>query len=146
MVRDSNRPVQYGGSNSAFVQPILSRIRGCSCFCGKGESVMSDAIHEYLENINHRWLLEQTIRAPIPDAKTRMQYKKSHCLQHGKGPSKFYHFQRLGTATSGGSVRSIGNRDRSTVKITEGQAVNYAHVGHLLQQSTPSLLASHSQC
>jgi hypothetical protein len=112
---------------------------------------MSDAIKDYIGSINQNWQvvvcrkLDQTIREAIPDVEARIQYSKPHYLKGGKyaavfGTAKgwvsFTIFNAANIQPPSGLFEASENRDRITIKIREGQDVDYEQLGSLLKQAS----------
>ncbi|MBZ0275034.1 MAG: DUF1801 domain-containing protein [Anaerolineae bacterium] len=115
---------------------------------------MSDAVNDYIETINQSWQiavcrqLDQTIRKAVPDVEARIQYKKPHYLKGNKyaavfGTAKgwvsFTIFNATDIQPPVGLFEASENGDRITLKIHEGQAVDYEQLGDLLKQAVNTL-------
>lgn len=115
---------------------------------------MSDVVHDYIENINQSWQaavcrqLDQTIRKAIPDVEARLQYNKPHYLKRGKyaavfatakGWVSFTIFNAAEVTPPAGLFEASENGDRITMKIRDGQEVNYEQLGELLKQTAGTI-------
>jgi hypothetical protein len=92
--------------------------------------------------------LRATVHSVLPDAEERLQYGKPHYLKNGKyaavisiakGKVSFMLFNASGIEPVNGFIRSMGNGERKTIDITEGQAVDYGKIGDLLRQASAGL-------
>jgi len=84
----------------------------------------------------------------IPDAEERLQYGKPHYLKNGhyaavihvgKDKVAFMVFNASNVAEIKGLLRSMGNGERKTVDITEGQTIDYAALAGILRQTSSTL-------
>lgn len=115
---------------------------------------MSDAVSEFIANINQEWQvkvcrqLDQTIREAIPDAEVRIQYKKPHYLKNGKyaavfGTAKGWVSFTIFNATSlkppSDQFEASENGDRLTLKILQNQEADYAQIGHMLKEAAATI-------
>ncbi len=97
---------------------------------------MSDAINEYIDNIDKVWQVEicrnlnQLIHNSIPDVESRLQYRKPHYLKNGKyvavvGTAKGWVSYTIFNATNlkppADLFEASDSGDRITIKIKEGK-------------------------
>jgi len=89
--------------------------------------------------------LREMILGVIPDAEERLQYGKPHYLKNGhyaavihvaKDKVSFMLFNASDVAEIKGLLRSMGNGERKTVDIIEGQNVDYAQLADILRQTS----------
>jgi hypothetical protein len=114
---------------------------------------MNPQVAEYIQKINLPWqadictCLDQMIHQSVPDAESRIQYGKPHYLKKGKyaavvGTAKgwvsFTIFNAKSVEAPDGLFEA-GDPDRKTVKIREGQAVDYDLLGKLLAQAADTI-------
>lgn len=115
---------------------------------------MSDAINEYIENIEKEWQAEicrnlhELIQSSIPDVESRIQYRKPHYLKNGKyaavvGTAKGWVSFTIFNATSltppADLFEASDNGDRITIKIKEGQEVDYSLLADLTKQAAETI-------
>ena len=114
---------------------------------------MNQQVTEYIENIKLPWQadicnqLRQTIQQAVPDVEERIQYGKPHFLKNGKyaavvGTAKGWVSFTIFNAQSiegPDGLFEAGDPARKTVKICEGQAVDYALLGKLLAQAANTI-------
>ncbi len=115
---------------------------------------MSDAITNYIDSIQKDWQVEvcrqldQTIRAASTDIEARIQYKKPHYLKNGKymavfGTAKGWVsltiFNAIHLEPPPNLFEASDNGDRLTLKILEGQDVDYQQLHDLLQQASATI-------
>jgi hypothetical protein len=114
---------------------------------------MNQQVTEYIENIKLPWQAEictqlrEIILKAIPDTEERIQYGKPHFLKKGKyaavlGTAKGWVSFTIFNATSVEGPDGLfedGAPDRKTVKIKEGQTVDYALLGKLLAQAANTI-------
>lgn len=115
---------------------------------------MNQAVTEYIDHINQDWQAEickqmhQLIHQSIPDVQERIQYGKPHYLKNGKyacvlGTAKAWVsltiFNAQSLQTPDGFFEPSDVSDRKTLKIRQGQAVDYALLGKLIQQAANAL-------
>jgi hypothetical protein len=115
---------------------------------------MNQTIYEYIDAIDQNWQrevcerIDQIIRQSIPEVEDRIQYGKPHYLKHGKyacvlGTAKewvsltIFNAQTLDTPDV--LFESSEKGDRKTIKIRQGQAVDYELLAKLTQQAAVSL-------
>ncbi len=114
---------------------------------------MSQDVAGYIGNIGQPWQAEvsqslhQMIHRAIPEVTERLQYGKPHYLKDGKyaavlGTAKgwvaFTIFNAAGLNAPEG-VFEPGPPERKTVKIKQGQAVDYVLLEQLLGQAASTL-------
>ncbi len=115
---------------------------------------MNQAVTDYIDNLKQGWQVEvcqhirQIMRQAIPDVEERLQYGKPHFLKHKKyagvlGPAKgwvsFTIFNAQELMPPEGLFESSDTGDRKTIKIKEGQTVDYELLTSLIQQAAKSL-------
>jgi hypothetical protein len=114
---------------------------------------MNQQVTEYIQAIKLPWQAEvcmqlrQIIQGAIPDVEERIQYGKPHFLKKGKyaavvGTAKGWVSFTIFNATSVEGPEGLfedGDPARKTVKIKEGQAVDYALLGKLLAQAANTI-------
>lgn len=114
---------------------------------------MNQAVTDYIDKLEQPWQAEicnrirQIIHQAIPEVEERIQYGKPHFLK-GKayaavlGPAKgwvsFTIFNAQSLQPPAGLFESSETGDRKTIKIKQGQAVDYDLLATLMQQATPS--------
>jgi len=115
---------------------------------------MNQEVTEYIDKIKQKWQAEvctrirQVVHQSISEVEERIQYGKPHFLKNGKyagvlGTAKgwvsFTIFNAQTLETPEGLFEASENGDRKTIKIREGQAVDYALLGKLVGQAANSL-------
>jgi len=115
---------------------------------------MNQEVTQYMQEINQQWQAEicnrirQVIHQSIPEVEERIQYGKPHYRKNGKyacviGTAKgwvsFTIFNAQTLETPEGLFEASDSGDRKTIKIREGQAVDYDLLAKLLQQAAKSL-------
>jgi len=92
--------------------------------------------------------LREMILQVIPDAEERLQYGKPHYLKNGhyaavihvgKDKVSFMVFNASDVAEIKGLLRSMGNGERKTVDIAEGQSLDYTQLADILRQTSSTL-------
>lgn len=110
---------------------------------------MNQIVADYVQKINQPWQVEictkldEIIRQAIPDVQERIQYGKPHYLKDGKyacvfGTAKGWVSFTIFNAKSLEAPEGFfepGDPDRKTVKIKEGQAVDYDVLKQYIQQA-----------
>lgn len=111
---------------------------------------MNQAVTDYIANVKLPWQTEvckqlrEIVFKAIPDVEERLQYSKPHYLKNGKyacviGTAKgwvsFTIFNAENLTPPEGLFESSENGDRKTIKIKEGQTVDYNLLGALIQQA-----------
>jgi len=115
---------------------------------------MNDQITDYISKLAQPWQVEvcnhirQLMHNAIPDVTERLQYGKPHFLK-GKnyagvlGPAKgwvsFTIFNAQTLQTPEGLFESSDTGDRKTIKIREGQTVDYEMLKNLIQQAASTV-------
>lgn len=113
---------------------------------------MSEAVTAYINKIDRKWQaevcqqLDQIIHDSIPEVDERIQYGKPHYLKNGKyacvlGTAKGWVSFTIFNAKTLEAPEGFfepGDSDRKTLKIREGQAVDYELLAKLLQQAANS--------
>ena len=115
---------------------------------------MNPQVTDYMDKVAPDWQAEickhlrQVILESIPEAEERLQYGKPHYLKHKKyacvlGTAKAWVsltiFNAQALETPDGLFESSENGDRKTIKIKQGQTVDYALLGKLISQAASSL-------
>jgi hypothetical protein len=110
---------------------------------------MNQVIAEYIQKIKLPWQaeictrLDEIIHQAIPEVQERIQYGKPHYLQAGKyacvvGTAKgwvsFTIFNAKALEAPEGFFEP-GDPDRKTIKIKEGQAVDYELLAKFVRQA-----------
>jgi len=111
---------------------------------------MNEVISEYVNKLDQKWQsdivtrLDEAVHNAVPDVDSRLQYGKPHYLK-GKqyaavvGPAKgwvsFTIFNAQALQTPEGLFESSDTGDRKTIKIKQGQDVDYALLTKLVQQA-----------
>jgi hypothetical protein len=111
-------------------------------------------VSDYIENIELPWQVEiantlrQMAHNAIPGVEERIQYKKPHFLNYGHyaavlSPAKAYVafmiFNTQDIEIPDGLFEKGGPVERKTIKIKEGQDVDYDLLGKLLTQASSTL-------
>jgi hypothetical protein len=118
---------------------------------------MNQQVTEHINALNSKpkqaWQAEvcnqirQIINQSIPEVEERLQYGKPHFLKNGKyacvlGTAKdwvsFTIFNAQTLETPEGLFETSDNGDRKTIKIREGQAIDYELLTQLVQQAANS--------
>lgn len=115
---------------------------------------MNDQVTDYIGKLTQPWQadvcnhIRQLIHQTVPDVTERLQYGKPHFLK-GKqyvgvlGPAKgwvsFTIFNAQTLQPPEGLFESSDTGDRRTIKIREGQTVDYEMLTKLLQQAASTL-------
>jgi hypothetical protein len=115
---------------------------------------MNQQVTDYIQNLKLDWQAEicnrlrQVVYKSIPEVEERLQYGKPHYLKSGKyaavlGTAKgwvsFTIFNAQSLETPDGLFEASENGDRKTIKIRDGQAVDYELLGKLLQQAASQI-------
>ena len=115
---------------------------------------MNQAVTEYIQNINQDWQadiatrLREMVLQTIPDVEERIQYGKPHYLKNGKyaavlGTAKgwvsFTIFNAAALEAPAGFFEAEGSPERKTIKIKNGQAVDYELLAKLLKQASDTI-------
>lgn len=118
----------------------------------KGMTV-NDDVTEYI-NKTQPWQIDvcEKLRAMIdetvPGVEERLQYGKPHYFKNGhhaaviavaKSKVSFMVFNATDIPEVKGFLRSMGNGERKTVDITEGQDVDYGQLASFLSKTTGAL-------
>lgn len=114
---------------------------------------MNPEVSEYIEQISQPWQvdvatsLREMVRETIPDVEERIQYRKPHFLKNGhyaavlspaKGHLSFMIFNTQDVTLPDGLFQK-GPVERSTIRIKEGEQVDYAVLGSVLSQASSTL-------
>ena len=114
----------------------------------------SQEVTEYIAGIEQPWqvgianALRDMVHEAVPDVTERIQYKKPHFLKDGHyaavlSPAKAYVavmiFNTQDLEIPDGVFEKGGPVERKTIKIKEGQDVDYALLGSLLTQASSTL-------
>ncbi len=115
---------------------------------------MTPEVTDFIDKIALNWQVEiscsirKIVHEAVPTVTERIQYGKPHFLKNGKyvavlGTAKgwvsFTIFNAQTLVTPEGLFESSDTGDRKTIKIKEGQAVDYALLGKLLAQAANTL-------
>lgn len=115
---------------------------------------MNQAVTDFIDNLKLEWQAEickairQTIHKSIPSVEERIQYGKPHYLKNGKyacvlGTAKgwvsFTIFNAESLQAPDGFFEASDVSERKTVKIREGQTVDYELLGKLIQQASNTI-------
>jgi hypothetical protein len=115
---------------------------------------MNEQVNIYIEAIKLPWQAEicrqlrGAVLESIPDAEERIQYGKPHYLKNGrytalmgtaKGWVSFTIFNARTLDTPEGLFEESENGDRKTIKIREGQEVDYELLAGLIREAVASL-------
>lgn len=115
---------------------------------------MSDTLSEYIATIKQNWQVEvchqldTIIRETVPEVEARIQYKKPHYLKAGKyvsvfGTAKnwvsFTIFNATDVEIPEDLFEASEKGDRITMKVSEGQDVDYEQIGDLLKQAADTI-------
>lgn len=110
---------------------------------------MNQEVTQYIEK-TQPWQVEvcnalrEVVLTTVPDAEERLQYGKPHYLKDGsylavihagKDRVAFMLFNAAEIPEVKGFLRSMGNGDRKTVDISEGQAVDYKQLADLVRKA-----------
>jgi hypothetical protein len=110
---------------------------------------MNSEVTEWIENLQASWQsqvcneLRRIVHAAIPDVQERIQYKKPHFLKNGKyaaviTPSKdavgFTIFNATALDLPDGLFE--GPPERKTIKLRNGQAVDFELLMRLVRQAS----------
>ena len=111
-------------------------------------------ITDYIDNIKLDWQAEiarqlhQTVRQVMPDVDERIQYGKPHYLRNGKyaavfgmakGWVSFTIFNAQSLEAPEGFFEPSDTTERQTIKIREGQTVDYDLLARLLKQAADTI-------
>ena len=115
---------------------------------------MNQQVTDYINSLSQKpkqeWQVEvcnairQIVQQAIPEVEERLQYGKPHFLKNSKyaavlGPAKgwvsFTIFNAQSLVTPDGLFESSDTGDRKTIKIREGQAVDYNLLATLVRQA-----------
>jgi hypothetical protein len=114
---------------------------------------MNEEVTQYIQKVQPWQVsvcqsLRDMILQVIPVAEERLQYGKPHYLKNGhyaavihvgKDKVSFMVFNATGIAEIKGLLRSMGNGERKTVDITEGQDVDYIQLADILRQASDTI-------
>lgn len=112
---------------------------------------MNQAVTDYIENIKQTWQIEicqqlrQLIHQAVPEVEERIQYGKPHFLKNSKyacvlGTAKgWVSFTIFNAQEIDAPFFEAGPPERKTVKIKEGQAVDYDLLAQLVQKAAGSV-------
>ncbi|WP_329101826.1 DUF1801 domain-containing protein [Micromonospora sp. NBC_01699] len=114
---------------------------------------MNDDVTQYI-NKAQPWQIDvceklrAIIRQTIPGVEERLQYGKPHYLKNGhyaaviavaKSKVSFMVFNATDIAEVRGFLRAMGNGERKTVDIKEGQDVDYGTLASILGKTMAAL-------
>lgn len=117
------------------------------------ENGMNEEVTQYIAK-QKPWQIEvcntlrNIVKDTIKDVEERLQYGKPHYLKNGhyaavihvsKDKVSFMLFNAKDITEESGFLRSMGNGDRKTIDITEGQQLDVSKISHLLEQVSSSL-------
>jgi hypothetical protein len=119
---------------------------------------MSDDVLDHIESLRTKagqeWqadvavALRQAVHLAIPDVRERLQYGKPHFLKGqkyaavisaSKAALSFAIFSATELSTSGGGSFEPGPAERKTIKIREGQQLDYALLTTLVREAAAGL-------
>lgn len=115
---------------------------------------MNQKVTDYINNIGPKWQADictrvrEIVLQSIPGVEERLQYSKPHYLKNGKyaavmGTAKgwvsFTIFNAQSLQTPDGLFETSENGERKTIKIREGQAVDYDMLARLVREAAGSL-------
>ena len=115
---------------------------------------MGQEVIEYINQIKQSWQapvctkLREVILNSIPEVTERLQYGKAHFLKNGKyacvfGAAKgwisFTLFNATRLEAPNGLFEPTENPERKTIKIKEGQVLDYALLAKLIKQAANAL-------
>jgi hypothetical protein len=115
---------------------------------------MNQEITTYIDKLTQQWQVEvcnrlrQLVHVAMPEVQERLQYGKPHFLKEGKyayvlGPAKgwvsFTIFNAQVLDTPEDLFEPGGSAERKTIKIREGQEVDYDLLAKFVKQAGDSL-------
>lgn len=115
---------------------------------------MNPDVTAYIQKIKLEWQAEicnqvrEVVFKALPEVQERLQYGKPHYLKNGKyacvlGTAKgwvsFTIFNAQSLETPEGLFESSDTGDRKTIKIREGQPVDYKLLAKLLKQASDTI-------
>lgn len=115
---------------------------------------MNQQVSDYILKLKMGWQAEtcnrirQVVLQAIPEVEERLQYGKPHYLKHrkyvclfgtAKGWVSFTIFNAQTLETPEGLFEASEKGDRKTIKIREGEPVDYELLARLVQQSANQL-------
>ncbi len=115
---------------------------------------MNPEVTTFIQKIKLKWQadicaqIRQLVHDAIPEVQERLQYGKPHYLKNGKyacvlGTAKgwvsFTIFNAQSLETPEGLFESSDTGDRKTIKIREGQTVDYKLLAKLVKQAAKVL-------
>jgi hypothetical protein len=114
---------------------------------------MNPQVTEYIDKIAQPWQAEvcarlrEIVQQAVPEVEERIQYGKPHFLKHGKyacvlGTAKgwvSFTIFNAGALEAPEGLFEPGDPNRKTVKIKEGQSVDYDLISKLVQQAAQPL-------
>lgn len=115
---------------------------------------MNQDVTDFIDNLKLEWQaaisrsLREAVNQAIPEVTERIQYGKPHFLKNGKYAAvistakagvSFTIFNAQTLETPEGLFESSETGDRKTIKIREGQAVDYDGLGKLVKQASDGL-------
>ena len=111
---------------------------------------MNADVTAYIDKLSQGWQAEvchhlrQIVQQAIPDVEERIQYGKPHFLRNGKyacvlatakGWVSFMIFNAGGLEAPEGFFEPSDTPDRKTIKIRQGQEIDYNLLSTLIQQA-----------
>jgi len=115
--------------------------------------MQDQAVSDFIQQLDASWkiaaceALRNLVHEAVPDATERIQYKKPHFLKNGsylavispaKGWVSFTIFNATDLEAPEGFFEK-GPPERKTVRITEGQDVDYGFIGDLVKQAASTM-------
>jgi hypothetical protein len=115
---------------------------------------MNQEVTDYIDKLTQAWQadlcnqIREVIHQSIPEVQERIQYGKPHFLKNGKyacvlGPAKGWVSLTIFNAQVVNMPENLfeasKNGDRKTIKIREGQEVDYEALATYLQQAASDL-------
>jgi len=115
---------------------------------------MNEQVAEYIQKVTPEWQaevckrLDQMVHQSVAEVAERIQYSKPHYLKNGKylcvlGTAKawvsFTIFNAKTLQPPQGLFETSDDGDRKTIKIRQGQEVDYDLLAKLIQQAAKSL-------
>jgi hypothetical protein len=120
----------------------------------RSAAIMNQAVTDYIGKIALKWQadvcnrLRQIVHQSIPDVEERVQYSKPHFLKNGqyaavlgtaKGWVSFTIFNAQALDTPAGLFEASDDGSRKTIKIRDGQDVDYELLGTLVRQAASAI-------
>lgn len=114
---------------------------------------MNPEVTQFIENLDQPWQAEicnrirEIVQQNVPDVVERIQYKKPHFLKGkayvgvlspAKGWVSYTIFNAQSLQTPEGLFETSEDGDRKTIKIKQGQDVDYDMLAGLIKQAVPA--------